>query len=127
MHCIPEYPSTPANYNIRRILDLTERYTMSRAKIIPVGVSSHIREWWVDVATIAYRSYVIEKHLALEGRPGVEGPHSLDPDEFAMFVAACRDLEQAMEKHESFTDGEIEARKNLRRNPSDWLRPYTRV
>ncbi len=125
LHCVPEYPSTPASANIRRILDLSERYTMvtGENKIVPIGLSSHLNEWWVDAACVIFHLYVIEKHLALVGKPGPEGGHSLDPYEFTIFVNAVRDVESAMEKRVGFTKGEVYARENYRRHPSYWTRP----
>lgn len=125
LHCIPGYPTKPKDAYIRHILDLTERYTIKSD--IPVGISSHLREWWVDVATIAYRAHTIEKHIDAEGHRGPERKHSLDPDEFAMFCAAVRDMEEAMSDYKGFSEPELYARENYRRSPKDWLRPYTRV
>jgi sialic acid synthase SpsE len=127
LHCVPEYPATPDTANIRRILDLSELYMLGLGdRVIPIGLSSHLREWWVDVAAVPFHPYVIEKHLDLEGRPGPEGGHSLDPAEFRQFVKAVRDVGSAMVAHKTFTEGELYARSQYRRNPSDWLRPLNR-
>lgn len=125
LHCVPEYPSSPKTANVSRMLDLIQRYSLDKREI-PVGLSSHLREWWVDVATCLYKTNVIEKHISLEGRQGPEASHSLDPLEFALFVAAVRDMEQALEVPAGFTTGEQYARDNYRRNSSDWLRPAKR-
>ncbi len=126
LHCVPEYPAVPDTSNIRRILDLAERYTMTvgESRIVPVGLSSHLREWWVDVACVAYHPFILEKHIDLVGKTGPEGGHSLDPFEFAQFVSAVRDVESAMEVHKDFTEGEVYARLNYRRNETTWLRPF---
>lgn len=123
LHCIPDYPAKPKHANIRHIMDLAERYTMKDDREIPVGLSSHLREWWIDIMAIAYNVRTIEKHIDLEGRRGPEGAHSLDPLEFSLFVAAVRDAEGAMIKHTELTPPEKKARVEYRRNPKDWLRP----
>jgi sialic acid synthase SpsE len=121
LHCVPEYPATPATANMRRILDLIERYKLG--KNIGVGLSSHLREWWVDVAAVPFGLTCIEKHIDTVGKTGPEGGHSLDPFEFTQFVTAVREVEQAMEVHKEFTEGEVYARLNYRRNPTYWTRP----
>jgi sialic acid synthase SpsE len=113
LHCVPEYPSIPETANIRRLLDLSERYTITNN--IPLGVSSHLKEWWVDAATVCYRAEVIEKHITLDDK-GPEAGHSLNPQEFAQFVRAVRDVEKAMKVHKDFTAGVYYATNNYRRS-----------
>lgn len=124
LHCIPGYPTKPKDAYIRHILDLTDRYTMKSN--VPVGVSSHLREWWVDVACVAYRAHSIEKHIDAPGRNGPERQHSLSPDEFTKFCGAVRDMEQAMDNYVELSEPELYARENYRRSPTDWLRPAIR-
>ena len=129
LHCIPGYPVLPAHANLTKILDLTQRYTLRNGGLdreFPVGLSSHLREYYVDAAAVLYRVAVIEKHIDLPGRPGPEGPHSLEPDELTLFVAMVRDIELAMQSHSEFTEEETYARENYRRNQEDWLRPAGR-
>ena len=137
LHCIPGYP-TPTKYaNVRYMLRLAEYYLMHynwtdelKAHLgkreFPVGVSSHLREYYVDAATVLYNARTIEKHIDLPGRPGPEGGHSLDPEEFALFVAMVRDMEQSMILHTDYTPPELYARDNYRRDEGDWLRPKVR-
>lgn len=127
MHCIPDYPSSPRDANVTRLVDLAERYLLGRdRKICPIGLSSHLRQWWIDAACVLYRAYAIEKHIDLEGRPGPEGKHSLDVNEFAQFTSAVRDMELAIQKHAEFSGAEEYARNNYRRSNADWLRPASR-
>jgi sialic acid synthase SpsE len=102
--------------------------TIGRADI-PIGLSSHLREWAVDVATVAYHVHTIEKHIDMVGRESLEGPHSLDPVEFSYFVRDVRAVEAAMADRslidfEKFSKAELYARANYRRNPNTWKRPY---
>lgn len=137
LHCIPGYPTTPKDANVRNMLSLAEYYLMHngwtdelRAHLgkreFPVGVSSHLREYYVDAATVLYNARTIEKHIDLPGRPGPEGGHSLDPEEFTLFVAMVRDMEKAMVLHTDYTELELYARDNYQRNSDDWLRPKVR-
>jgi len=120
LHCVGAYPTLPDTANLPRILDLIERYTMPYG--YPVGLSSHLKEWWVDIAAVAYKIHTIEKHID-SYVPGIESKHSLNPMQFIDFVQAVRDMEGAMNKTIEFSDGERYAQLNYRRDPSDWLRP----
>lgn len=139
LHCVPGYPTTPANAHLPHMLDLAQYYMMhsgwtepTRQKFgdrtFPVGLSSHLREYYVDAASVLYNAHTIEKHIDLPGRPGPEGPHSLDPDELNLFVMMVKDMEQARKRHldgnydREFTEDEIYARENYRRG-EDGLRP----
>ena len=133
LHCIPDYPSTPRTAFIRNLLNLSQMYYIGQNPTgrhsIPIGLSSHLREWHVDVATVAYHVHSIEKHVDLVDRAGVEEGHSLDMVELAAFVKAVRDVEAAMADRpmvdfENFSKPELYARANYRRNPITWLRPY---
>ena len=133
MHCIADYPTAPKDAYIRNILNLGQMYTIGQNTIkradIPVGLSSHLREWWVDAATVTYHVHSIEKHIDLADRAGPEAGHSLDPVEFAAFVRAVRDIESAMAERpladfEKFSKAELYGRANWRRNPNTWLRPF---
>lgn len=124
LHCIPDYPATPAEANIRAILDLKERFGIQNG--VRVGLSSHLKEWWCDVAALAYGIDVIEKHIDLHNGGGIEAGHSLNPTEFKQFVSAVRDTEAALKVRQGFNKAEEYARDNYRRNPKDWLRPNKR-
>lgn len=118
------YPDAPSNYNLGRILDLRELVLKRKFNDIDIGLSSHVNEWWCDVAAVLYGVTLIEKHIKL-GWPyrGPEDRHSLDPQEFKKFVNAVNDVELACIKHAGFTLTDEYGRKNYRRDPSDWLRP----
>lgn len=125
LHCVGGYPTLPIHANLRRILDLWQNFGFKYNA--QVGVSSHLREWWVDVAAVAFNAKVIEKHVDLPGRPGPEGGHSLDPLDFADFVLSVRDMKDAMTKQTAFCDDDEYARLHYRRDPDDWQRPLKSV
>ena len=133
LHCVPGYPVAPSNAFIRHILNLGQLYYIGQNTLgrhsIPIGLSSHLREWWVDVMAIAYHVHTIEKHVDLIDRAGPEAGHSLDTVELSHFVRAVRDGEAAMADRpfidfEKFSKDELYARANYRRNPQTWVRPY---
>ena len=123
LHCVGGYPTAPKDANLSRILDLKELAISLDIK--NVGLSSHVNEWWIDLIAIAYKISCIEKHVALKGLyRGPEDGHSLSPSEFAKFVKAVRNAESAMNKpRNAFCDADMIARRESRRDSSDWLRP----
>ena len=120
LHCIPEYPSTPAHANLRYILDLKEKFGLQN--LCHIGLSSHLKEWPIDIVALAYGLDVIEKHIDEDGM-GPEAGHSLTPHEFAQFTQAVRQAEEALDYRNFQIESENYARLNYRRDPSDWLRP----
>lgn len=122
LHCVGGYPTLPADANLFRIQSLKEEFGL------PVGVSSHYKQWWLDVAAVMLGAVMIEKHFDLyEGKDvGVEGGHSLLPSELSDLVNAVEDVRLALTtpEREGFCKVDQDARQNARRDPSDWLRPY---
>lgn len=119
LHCVGGYPTLPADANLRRIQDLREEFGL------PVGVSSHYKQWWLDVAVVMLGAVVIEKHFDLyNGQDaGVEAGHSLLPAELADLVNAVEDVKLGLDMPDGFCKVDQEARLNARRDPSDWSRP----
>jgi N,N'-diacetyllegionaminate synthase len=133
LHCIASYPTLPRNAFIKQMFNLGEIYTIGRNTIgradIPVGLSSHLREWHVDLLSLVVRAHSIEKHVDLDDLAGPEAGHSLAMFELEEFVRAVRDCEAAMADRpladfENFSKDELYGRANWRRNPNTWLRPY---
>jgi len=89
--CISSYPADPADFQLRRLADLLERFDL------PVGLSDHSPGHVTPVAARTFGACVIEKHLTLDRADG--GPDagfSMEPHEFAQMVRAVRDTESAM-------------------------------
>ncbi len=121
LHCVGGYPTLPADANLRRIQSLKEEFGL------PVGVSSHYKQWWLDVAAVMLEAVMIEKHFDLySGKDaGIEAEHSLLPNELSDLVNAVEDVQLGLgvPEREGFCKVDQEARLNARRDPSDWLRP----
>lgn len=91
LHCTTQYPAPYASVNLRAMDALA---TLGCAG---VGYSDHTQGIEVSVAAVAMGAKVIEKHFTLDRT--MEGPDhraSLEPDELAALVSACRHVEAAL-------------------------------
>lgn len=120
LHCTGAYPELPACANLPRLDRLRRLFPHFR-----LGVSSHWREWWLDIAAVARGAMIIEKHFDLADGAGPEAGHSLLPDEFRTFARAVHDATAALIEisEGNFSEADAYARQHYRRDPSDWLRP----
>lgn len=84
LKCTASYPATAADANLRTMLD------MHQASGWRAGLSDHTLGSTVAVAAIALGASMIEKHIGLD-RVGLDGGFCTLPEEFARFVADCRD------------------------------------
>jgi N-acetylneuraminate synthase len=87
LHCVSGYPAPAADYNLRTIPDMIERFGLV------TGLSDHTLDNATAIASIALGASLIEKHFTLDRKGG--GPDdsfSLEPAEFA---ALCRDSRTA--------------------------------
>ena len=87
LHCVSGYPAPAADYNLRTIPDMINRYGLV------TGLSDHTLDNTTAITSIALGASIIEKHFTLDRNSG--GPDdkfSLDPAELA---ALCRDSETA--------------------------------
>ncbi len=85
LHCISNYPTEPADCNLRAIPTLAERFGTV------TGFSDHTRGTAVAVAAVALGASIIEKHLTLDRADGgPDAAFSLEPDEFKTMVEDCR-------------------------------------
>jgi N-acetylneuraminate synthase len=83
--CVSQYPANPEDYNLLTLSNMAKRFK------VPVGLSDHTLNNITAIASIALGATIVEKHFTLKRSDG--GPDagfSLEPDEFAVFVAECR-------------------------------------
>lgn len=83
LHCVSGYPAPAADYNLRTIPDLMQRFGLV------TGLSDHTRDNTTAITSVALGAAIIEKHFTLDRNGG--GPDdsfSLEPAELA---ALCRD------------------------------------
>lgn len=87
LHCVSGYPAPAADYNLRTIPDMIDRFGLV------TGLSDHTLDNTTAIASVVMGASVIEKHFTLDRNGG--GPDdsfSLEPTELA---ALCRDARTA--------------------------------
>lgn len=87
LHCVSGYPAPAAEYNLRTIPDMIERFGLV------TGLSDHTLDNTTAIASVALGAAIVEKHFTLNHNGG--GPDdsfSLEPPELA---ALCRDSKTA--------------------------------
>lgn len=89
LHCVSGYPAPAADYNLRTIPDMIQRFGLV------TGLSDHTIDNTTALTSIALGASIIEKHVTLDRKGG--GPDdsfSLEPQELE---ALCRDTKTAWE------------------------------
>ena len=89
LKCTSAYPARPESCNLSTLEDLK--------RICPsVGISDHTHGISVPVAATVMGIDVIEKHLTLSRKEGLDAQFSLEPHEFKQMVAECRNAQEAI-------------------------------
>lgn len=91
LHCVSDYPSEPADANLR-VLEV-----LAKAFGRPVGWSDHTTGYATGLASVTLGARLIEKHFTLDRTlPGPDHKASLEPDELKRFIADIRIVESAL-------------------------------
>jgi N-acetylneuraminate synthase len=91
LHCVSNYPTNPAEVNLRAM------QTLASAFLAPVGFSDHTIGIEVTIAAVALGAAIIEKHFTLDRQmTGPDHRASLEPDELKAMVQAIRTVESAL-------------------------------
>lgn len=112
LHCVSGYPAPAADYNLKTILDMQQRFNL------PVGLSDHTLDNTTAIAAVALGACIIEKHFTLDrSRGGPDDSFSLEPPELA---ALCQDTQTAWQAlgqvdygRKSSEQGNIQFRRSL--------------
>ncbi|WP_150303295.1 pseudaminic acid synthase [Pseudomonas saliphila] len=87
LHCVSGYPAPAADYNLRTIPDMMERFGLV------TGLSDHTLDNTTAIASVVLGASIIEKHFTLDrSGGGPDDSFSLEPAELA---ALCRDSKTA--------------------------------
>jgi pseudaminic acid synthase len=87
LHCVSGYPAPAADYNLRTITDMIERFGLV------TGLSDHTLDNTTAITSVALGASIIEKHFTLNrSGGGPDDSFSLEPAEL---TALCRDSKTA--------------------------------
>ena len=87
LHCVSGYPAPAADYNLRTIPDMIQRFGLV------TGLSDHTLDNTTAITSVAMGASIIEKHFTLDrSGGGPDDSFSLEPAELA---ALCKDSETA--------------------------------
>lgn len=87
LHCVSGYPAPAADYNLRTIPDMMQRFGLV------TGLSDHTLDNTTAITSVALGASIIEKHFTLDrSGGGPDDSFSLEPQEL---VALCRDSKTA--------------------------------
>jgi N-acetylneuraminate synthase len=91
LHCVSGYPAPAADYNLRTLPDMIDRFGLV------TGLSDHTLDNTTAIAAVALGASIIEKHMTEDRNGG--GPDdsfSLEPAEFAALCSSARTAWEAL-------------------------------
>lgn len=91
LHCVSGYPAPAADYNLRTIADMMQRFGLV------TGLSDHTLDNTTAITSIALGASIIEKHFTLDRRGG--GPDdsfSLEPADLKALCEGARTAQSAL-------------------------------
>lgn len=111
-HCTSEYPTPPADINLRAMQTLASEFGL------PTGLSDHSEGICVAVAAVALGACILEKHFTLDrSLPGPDHKASLEPDELKEMVRCIRVVEQSLGSSlKKPTNGELDTARVARKS-----------
>lgn len=112
LHCVSGYPAPAADYNLRTLVDMAERFGCV------VGLSDHTLDNTTAAASVAMGAALVEKHFTLDrSGGGPDDSFSLEPDGLEEL---CRNVRTAWEalgevdySRKSSEQGNVQFRRSL--------------
>lgn len=112
LHCVSGYPAPAADYNLRTIPDMIQRFGLV------TGLSDHTLDNTTAITSVALGASIIEKHFTLDRNGG--GPDdafSLEPHEMAALCQGVRTAWEALGRvdysRKSSEQGNVKYRRSL--------------
>jgi N-acetylneuraminate synthase len=93
LHCVSGYPAPAADYNLRTMIDMQQRFDLV------TGLSDHTLDNTTAITSVALGASIIEKHVTLDRNGG--GPDdsfSLEPTELKALCDGAKTAWQALGK-----------------------------
>ena len=112
LHCVSGYPAPAADYNLRTIPDMIQRFGLV------TGLSDHTLDNTTAIASVALGASIIEKHFTLDrSGGGPDDSFSLEPAELAALCRGARTAWAALGKvdygRKSSEQGNVQFRRSL--------------
>jgi sialic acid synthase SpsE len=112
LYCVSNYPLAPHNCNLGYIKYFKETYKKE------IGYSSHENDWKFTLFALAFGANVIERHITLGNRSGLDETSSSTVDQFSEMVKMVRAYSVAKKGYgpRKLNQGEKLNRQNLGRS-----------
>jgi len=112
LHCVSGYPAPAADYNLRTIPDMIQRFGLV------TGLSDHTLDNTTAITSVALGASIIEKHFTLDrSGGGPDDSFSLEPAELAALCHGARTAWEALGKvdygRKSSEQGNVQFRRSL--------------
>lgn len=112
LHCVSGYPAPAADYNLRTIPDMIERFALV------TGLSDHTLDNTTAITSVALGASIIEKHFTLNrSGGGPDDSFSLEPAELATLCKGSRTAWMALGEinygRKSSEQGNVKFRRSL--------------
>lgn len=112
LHCVSGYPAPAADYNLRTLTDMRQRFG------VVTGLSDHTLDNTTAIASVALGAAIIEKHFTLDrSAGGPDSSFSLEPPQLRELCTGARTAWEALGRVDyglkSSETGNVKFRRSL--------------